>query len=165
MQVKSQFTHHTNCRSELCLEGANSAVGDACFALSHLQVLEITHQANIVPQTVLIITSKQRTFSPANNGLRRHIQEIPRVATGANRPSATDTAKRAAQATVRVNIVVHFDRASTDVETLIVNRATLLATAVKKACDVLVSFVTCRAGGHATAQMWNQAGIYAFVAF
>ncbi len=165
MQVKSQFAHHTNCRSELCLEGANSAVGDACFAQSHLQVLEITHQTNIVPQTVLIITSKQRTFPPANNGLRRHIQKVPRVATGANGPSATDTAKRTAQATVRVNIVIHFDRASADVETLVVNRAAFSATAVEKACDILVSFVACRAGGHATAQMRNQAGIYAFVAF
>lgn len=165
MQVKSLFTHHTNCRPELCLEGANSAVGDACFAQSHLQALEITHQANIVPQTVLIITSKQRTFPPANNGLRRHIQEVPRVATGANGPSATDTAKRAAQATVRVNIVVHLDRTSTDIETLIVNRAAFSATAVKKACDILVSFVACWAGGHATAQMRDQAGIYTFVAF
>lgn len=165
MQVKSKITHYANSSSELCLERTNPTVWNVCPALCHLQVLEIRYQANVIPQGILIITGKQRAFPSANNSLRWHIQEIPRITTCAYGPSAADTSKRAAQTTVRVNIVVHLDWASTDIKTLIVNCATLLTTAVKKSRYVLVSLVSWRACRYTTCQVWNLVWINALVAF
>ena len=82
---------------------AHHAVRDRRIAQGHgkVGVGVVSHHAGRIPlPRILLVTGEQWALPPAENALRRHVEEIPGVAGSALGVNAADAAKRATQARV-----------------------------------------------------------------